>query len=100
MCAMSQVGDYTSKEFEKWIYKPQPYTPNVTAPIVINPPSPITRAEFDALKEKVEHMITLLEAAKIYDEKTGQPHCEVDEKVEVIKKIAEYFGVDLRGVFE
>ena len=33
-----------------------------------------------------------------YDEEYTEPHCEVDEKVAFIKKLAEYVGVDLTDV--
>lgn len=62
-------------------------------------PSTPTREEFEALKKEVEELKKLLLAAKEYDEKTGEPDCEIDEKVEVIKKIAKLVGVDMESVF-
>ena len=41
----------------------------------------------------------LLLAAKGYDEKTGQPDCETDDKVALIKAVAEAVGVDFDSVF-
>jgi len=38
--------------------------------------------------------------AKVFDAITEQPDCEVDEKVALIKRIAELVGVDLHDVFE
>ena len=63
-------------------------------------PGPVSREEFDALKKEMEELKKLLKAAKEYDEKTGQPDCHMDEKVELIKKIAELVGVDLKGIFD
>ncbi len=45
-------------------------------------------------------MKKLLQAAKRFDEATGQPHCEIDEKVRLIKEIAKLVGVELGDVFE
>ena len=38
----------------------------------------------------------LLRKAKAYDEMTGQPDCELDEKRLALKKIAEEMGVEIR----
>lgn len=54
-----------------------------------------TREEFEALKQEVEALKGLLKAAKIYDEQTGQPDCETDEKMALLRQIAEKVGVDL-----
>lgn len=59
-----------------------------------------SREEFDRLKKEVEELKLLLKAAQKFDEATGQPHCEQDEKIAFIKKIAEFVGVDLKDVFK
>ena len=56
---------------------------------------PVNRFEFDALKEEVEALKKLLKAAKIYDEETGQSDCEIEEKMELIRKFAEALDIDL-----
>lgn len=94
MCVVSAIGDYTAKEWKHWIYRPEPWNP------VIVPPNPVSREEFEELKDKLEELKTLLLAAKAYDEKTSQPHCEVEDKVAVIKKLMEYFGVDSKDIFD
>jgi hypothetical protein len=101
MCTVSYVSDYARREWEDWVFKPQPGTTGYPAlgPYVV-PPKPVSREEFEELKAKVEELKTLLLAAKAYDEKTGQPHCEAEDKVAVLKKIADYFGVDLKEVFD
>lgn len=58
-----------------------------------------TRAEFNALKNEMEELKKLLLAAKQYDEATGQPNCEMEEKVELITKLAKLVGVDMQEVF-
>jgi hypothetical protein len=100
------IGDDWSRRLPEdfpWVY-PQiipntepvkvPYIP--MQPVTLNPP---TREEFERLTKEVEALKDLLKAAKIYDEKTGQKDCEMDAKVNLIKKIADAVGVDLEDVF-
>lgn len=58
-----------------------------------------SRAEFEALKKEMEELKKLLLAAKRYDEATGQPDCEMEDKVELITKLAKLVGVDMQEVF-
>ena len=67
--------------------------------VTVYPEPSVPRHEFDALKKEVQELRELLLAAKKFDEETGQPNCEIDEKVEMIKKIAELVGVDMQDVF-
>jgi hypothetical protein len=62
-------------------------------------PSTVSREEFEALRKEVQELKILLLAAKRFDEATGQADCEMEEKVELIKNIAELVGVDLDEVF-
>lgn len=103
MCTVSNIGDSYKDMFPKrWpgigedpdAYR-VPYSGTFTWPS----PGP-TQAEFDALKKEVEELKKLLLAAKKFDEATGQPHCEMDEKVDFIKKLAKFVGVDMNDVFK
>ena len=40
----------------------------------------------------------LLKRAKKYDEDNGEPDCEIDEKMDVLRKVAKLVGVDLDEV--
>lgn len=83
MCVVSAVGDNWKDSFpNRW-----PTYPDVT------------REEFDALKKEVKELKELLLAAKKFDEATGQPNCEMDEKIDLIKKVAKELGIDMTGVF-
>ena len=110
MCTVSNIGDGYRDNFPpRWPnvpvwpqqptgvpYPPQPNIvpdPTVYAPLV-------SKQEFDALKKEVEELKQLLKAAKKFDEETGQPDCHMDDKVEFIKKLAEYVGVDLEDIFK
>ena len=97
MCVVSNIGDGWSKRFPEVYPWAVPHTtPPTTQTISVG----ISRWEFDALKKEVEALRELLIAAKKFDEETGQPDCEVDEKVALIKKVAELVGVDISDVFK
>lgn len=93
MCVVSMIGDHYGERI------PQQYPWVQTTGINTNPLSPPTRMEFEALRRDVEEMKALLIRAKAYDEANGEPDCEIDEKVEILKRIAELVGIDLYEVF-
>ena len=102
MCAVSNMGDYwRTNDWPKW----EPYQPLAPIPntIPVGPyayPAPeVTKADLDALKREMEELKKLLVAAKKYDEATGQPDCEAEDKVALIKKVAKLVGVDMSEVF-
>lgn len=94
MCMVSNIGDQWGETFpHKW---PQ-----------FVPPSPgvviqqgVSQSDFDALKKEVQELKKLLQAAAEFDKKTGQPHCEMEAKVKLIKEIAKLVGVDIGDVFD
>lgn len=96
MCTVSMIGDQFGRDYPNrhpWV---QPMIlPG--APLMV--PPAVSREEFDRLRADVDELKTLLLAAKRYDERTGQPDCEVDEKVALIRRLAELVGVDMSGVF-
>ena len=56
-------------------------------------------SERDALKKDVEEIKSLLKKAKEYDERTNQPNCELEEKIEFLRKMADMVGVNMEEVF-
>jgi hypothetical protein len=91
MCIVSAIGDDWQRRLpQQWPLVP----PNPVYPI-----PEISRSEFDALKREVEALKVLLKQAKKFDEETGQPNCEVEQKVAFMKQIAEALGVDMSDVF-
>ena len=64
-----------------------PSTSTDTYTFTSNSPS---QEEFQKLKEEVQELKELLIKAKLFDEKTGQPDCEMDEKVDFIKKLGRF----------
>lgn len=109
MCAVSNIGDYWKDQLPKkhpWV---APYTdpgyPSVPAyPIdrgSLQPTPPgVTQEQFNELKKEMEELKKLLKAAIEYDKKTGEPDCHMDEKVALIKRLAELVGVDMKDIFK
>jgi hypothetical protein len=107
---VSMIGDYWKDRLPQthpWVVQPRedPYAPLIPS----YPPSGgsggigtigISREEFEALKKEMQELKELLKAAKKFDEATNQPHCEQDDKVALIKKIAELVGVDMKDVLD
>ncbi len=92
MCMYSAIGDNFKDQFPKsW-----PQIP--IQPDVIHLPPEITRKEFDALKKEMQELKKLLKAAADFDKATGQPHCEVENKIKLIKQIAALVGVDIKDI--
>lgn len=95
MCVYSMIADDWRKRTipeHPWI---QPFIDPYVPPFRQPPFSAPSQEEFDALKREMEALKKLLRAAKIYDEETGQPDCETDEKIATLKKVAEFLGIDL-----
>lgn len=96
MCTVSMIGDHYRG---KWFPAPEPHPwgiPGVIVPTVTIPP--VTRQEFDQLRAEVEEMKALLARAKKYDEDNGEPNCEIDEKMDLLRQVAKLVGVDLDDV--
>jgi len=91
MCVYSMIGDDWAKRWNEQY--PEIFKPVVTG--TLNWPHQVTREEFEALKKEMQELKDLLIQAKKYDEATGQPDCEMEDKVTLIKKMAEFLGVDM-----
>lgn len=115
MCVVSAVGDDWTNRLPKdypWIFPdviPTPPYPR-SPPAPMSPPQiafpEVSKQDFDklkkevaALKKDVERMKKELEAAKKQDEAEGNPDCEMEEKVALLKKVAELVGVDLSDIW-
>lgn len=89
MCAVSAIGDYWQRSPNVQPYVSPAYKPEYA-----------TKVELAVLRQEVLQLRSLLLAAKRFDEATGQPHCETDDKVALIKRLAEMVGVDMGEVFK
>ncbi len=90
MCVVSMVGEvYT----EKWSPYLQPGIGTSVHTSTFLDLQGVSRLEFDQLKREVEDLKRLLVAAREYDKTHGQPDCEVEEKMALLRKMAELVGV-------
>lgn len=98
MCAVSMVGDHYRDmwKYKDWSVDNEPSVwPGTSQTITV---TPISRHEFDELKRQIEEMKSLLQRAKKYDEDNNEPDCEVDEKMDLLRKVAKLVGVSLDDV--
>lgn len=100
MCVTSAVTTDWMQRHPTYVLPNPPLggLPQAPVPVTVTVDAP-TKAEFEALKKEMEELKQLLLAAKRYDEATGQPDCEMEEKVELITKLAKLVGVDMQEVF-
>lgn len=95
MCSVSMVGDHYNDLFKVKPWYPQiPQWPSAPQQYEIT----VSRSEFEELKRQVEEMKALLARAKEYDARNGEPDCEVNEKMDVLRRVAKLVGVDLDDV--
>ncbi len=114
MCTYSMVIDHYR---DKWADRllNAPYVPNITFPQdtffpavdpskfkIIDDTNERLKKQLDEQSETIaelrkdfDEMKKLLIRAKRYDEENGEPHCESDEKIELLRKVAEMIGVEL-----
>lgn len=94
MCVVSMVTDDWNQRFPKQypIFNPTDKINDIFGVV--------TRKEFEALKKEIEALKALLVAAKKYDEDTGQPNCEKEENIQLIKNIAKAVGIDLEDLLD
>ncbi len=91
MCIYSMVADDWSRRHRD-VYEPilSPDSFKVTFP-----EKAATKADIEELRKELAELKKLLKAAAAYDAATGQPDCEQEEKIALIRKLAEVTGVDM-----
>ena len=104
MCIVSSIGDQVGTApwspqnpypgISDWPYKKQTESP-IQIPSPPNPPKDLNGLQIKAVVEWLEKLDKILIAARAFDEATGQPDCETDEKMAALKALAEQFGVDM-----
>lgn len=106
MCVMSMVMDHFGDEWERrwqqWQHQPwQPYITPWTQPYVkpwTQPLQPIVPAKPSITDEEVAEFRRLLDRAREYDKRNNEPDCELEEKRDRIKKLAEELGQKIEFV--
>lgn len=92
MCVVSNIGGYIQREWgEPWTvpYRPPKIRPYPDVKPYVPPPYN------GPTKEQFEELLELIRAGKRFDEKTGQPDCEIEEKKAYLRKLAEWVGVEI-----
>lgn len=90
MCAVSNIGDQYAGQW--------PGAAGGAALFGLFPQGP-TKQEFEDLKREVLQMKELLKKAKAQDEAEGNKDCEMEEKLKILRAVAEAVGVSLDDVF-
>lgn len=90
MCTVSFIGDQWTERY------PQRYPDFYPVPTIIPPGA--SKEEVDALRNEVAELKKLLGAAKEFDDATGQPDCETEEKVGLLRRLGRLLGIDLDDV--
>ena len=89
MCVYSMVTDHY---WEKWNKPPYiPITPAVPVPPVMVPQIIVPQIS----QEEIDEFRKLLERAREYDKKHGEPDCELEEKKKRVRELAESLGVKI-----
>jgi hypothetical protein len=68
--------------------QPQPIFPYQLVP---NAPAPKIPTQ-----EEIDEFYKLLERAKEYDKKNNEPHCELEEKKELLRALALKLGIEIK----
>lgn len=100
MCVVSMIGDHYN---DKWNPLNNPLNNPPNDPFggwKYNPNAGVSKEEFLQLKKEVLEMKELLKKAVEYDRKNNEPNCEMEDKIALLKKVAELVGVDLSEIFK
>lgn len=87
MCVMSMIEDHYGDKWRPYTWPPHT-TPGQGIGPYVPPEPPISDAEIREFRK-------LLERARQYDIDHGEPECELDEKKEMLLKIAEQLGLEI-----
>lgn len=92
------VGDHFS---DKWrqLMPTFPQQGGAAGGFTLTPPKDFG-PEIEQLRKEVLEMKELLRKAIDYDRRTGQAECHMEEKVAILKRVAELVGVSLEDVFK
>lgn len=100
MCAVSMIGDHYRDKWQDNGWYTRVSVPAVQMPQVVLHAPQIQREEFESLKREVLEMKELLKRAKKYDEDNNEPDCEIDEKMDLLRRVANLVGVELNDVIK
>lgn len=104
MCVVSNIGDHYGRQPDQWPWTPGPYIPQQLPPSTPPDFEKIWRewetkrakdGEVESLKKRIEALEELIRKGKEFDAATGQPGCEIEEKRELLRRLAKELGVEI-----
>jgi hypothetical protein len=95
MCVVSAIGDYYRRDTLPNIIPN--YTPGTTGAQVVQF---ATKQDLIRIEQSLIELKSLLLQAIKYDKMMNEPHCEHEDKVRLIKELADAVGVDMTDVFK
>jgi hypothetical protein len=97
MCVVSYVGDIGRQIWPN--PPPNQFNTDRAQPYANQFQVQLTPAQYNGpTKEQFEEFLKLLRAAKSFDTLVGLKDCESSEKIEWIKAMALYLGVDVKDI--
>lgn len=96
MCVVSAVGDYWRDDFTKKYPSVWPAIEQVNSPIDLSKFA--TKDDIERIRKELVELKELLKAAIRFDSATDQDHCENEDKIALIKKVADAVGIDLKDL--
>lgn len=91
MCVVSMISDHFHDKWNDFYKYTSPPVPEAPLPPWLNPPVPPSTTP-TLTEEEVAELRKLLDRAREYDERNGEPDCELEEKKERLRKLAEELG--------
>ncbi len=88
MCVVSMVMEHKFNEWQQRFYPV--YVPAQPPYPLVPPPSPPMPTQ-----EEVDEFRRLLERAREYDRKNGEPDCELVEKRQKLQDMADSLGIEI-----
>lgn len=87
------IGDYYRTSIpQQWGWTDKIHVQPAPEPFQV--PDYVTKKELDELKKEMQQVKELLKRAKDYDAKNNEKDCEVEEKMEFLRKVAGLVGID------
>lgn len=100
MCVVSNIGDMGRGMWPK-PWKGYPYPGSDPAPMPGIDFPPLQPKRYDGpTREQFEEFLKLLRAGARFDAATGQPGCELEEKIGWLRELAKHLGFDPKKVDE
>lgn len=102
MCVVSMVSDHQINKWGEWINQENLYTPIIVKNVdtkQLEVKIENLTAQFEELRRDFTDFKKLVLRAIDYDERNNEPECEVEDKVRLIKEMANHLGIDVSDIW-